>query len=49
MKTTIISIHAPGKGSDAAFCIGALDEVISIHAPGKGSDSVGSPTAELEA
>ena len=39
MKTTIISIHAPGKGSDYVSRRDTRRGVISIHAPGKGSDS----------
>ena len=39
-SAVIISIHAPGKGSDLLFLYVISIPGISIHAPGKGSDYI---------
>ena len=37
-SSTIISIHAPREGSDAAYYLNSVQYEISIHAPREGSD-----------
>ena len=38
IDAVIISIHAPGEGSDFRCTVGISQSDISIHAPGEGSD-----------
>jgi len=37
-RSTCVSIHAPGEGSDKAYIIYNSRIIVSIHAPGEGSD-----------
>jgi len=34
----IVSIHAPGEGSDLDLGLRISEAIVSIHAPGEGSD-----------